>query len=367
MLNIEVLRQLEYQQMETPVDFCKKNFGNKIILMPAGIQAQGLKAYLNYYSYDIAYYVDNDAYKHDTILSAKKVRSFQAFADDNEKKAVIITSNPDVVEKLAKQCNDINFCNYTRSTLGFHFYLPYEINNGFSIIEDNFLKYVQIYSILEDDLSRETLENKLKYFITNDSHYLKKIIQPKESQYFEPDIYRVSKADHFIDCGAFTGDTLNTCLSLTGGEIAAYYAFEPDPNNFAILRQNFNNTNVKLYKAGVFSKNAILNFENTNNAVSKVSPSGGMTIEVFSIDDLLRDKKVTFIKMDIEGSEADALSGAIETIQKNKPVLAISVYHKFNDIFTIPALIKSFGVNYKYYLRHYMEDYADTVLYAVEK
>ena len=81
------------------------------------------------------------------------------------------------------------------------------------------------------------------------------------------------------------------------------------------------------------------------------------------MDDVV-DEKVTFIKMDIEGAEYEALLGAKETIQKNKPKLAISIYHKPEDIISIPKLIKSMVPNYRLYIRHYSNADNETVLYA---
>lgn len=82
------------------------------------------------------------------------------------------------------------------------------------------------------------------------------------------------------------------------------------------------------------------------------------------MDDVV-DEKVTFIKMDIEGAEYEALLGAKETIQKNKPKLAISIYHKPEDIISIPKLIKSMVPNYRLYIRHYSNADNETVLYAI--
>lgn len=363
-MELQEYKDLNITKQNEILSFCDKNKNKSIVLMPAGIQAQGLMNYLKSHGIDIEYFVDNKQIKESETINNKNIISFEQFKNEKENKAVIITSNPWVIDALTKQCLDVDFNNYLITTIGFHFYSPYEIDNGFELIEKNFEKHIEAFSFFEDDLSMKTYKNRLKYLITNDSSYMTQIVRPKEKQYFEPEIYNLSGTDCFVDCGAFTGDTLDTCLSLTKGKIAEYYAFEPDEANFEILKKKAGK-NIHIYKSGVFSKTTKLHFTNTNNAISKVSESGTSTIDVSSIDEILEGKKATFIKMDIEGSEIDALIGAEKTIKKYKPTLAISVYHKFNDLFNIPELIKSFGVDYKYYLRHYMEDYADTVLYAV--
>ncbi|MFH1618985.1 MAG: FkbM family methyltransferase [bacterium] len=69
--------------------------------------------------------------------------------------------------------------------------------------------------------------------------------------------------------------------------------------------------------------------------------------------------------MDIEGAELDALKGAAETIKKNRPKLAICIYHKPSDLFEIPLFIKSLVPEYRFYLRQHQPISCDLVLYAV--
>ena len=69
--------------------------------------------------------------------------------------------------------------------------------------------------------------------------------------------------------------------------------------------------------------------------------------------------------MDVEGSELEALRGSIKTIRKYQPKLALSLYHKPEDIIEIPIFLEGLGLGYKYYLRHYQTRMEETVLYAV--
>ena len=101
-----------------------------------------------------------------------------------------------------------------------------------------------------------------------------------------------------------------------------------------------------------------------NPAGSSIRENGEELINTISLDDVLNGKKVTFIKMDIEGAEYNALLGSEKTIKKWHPRMAISVYHKSEDILEIPALILNIESDYKFALRHYMSDYRETILYA---
>ena len=74
-------------------------------------------------------------------------------------------------------------------------------------------------------------------------------------------------------------------------------------------------------------------------------------MDIVRLDDDLPDG-FTFLKMDIEGAEYNALLGAEQTIRRHSPKLAICVYHGYDDLWRIPALIESFNPNYTFYLRH---------------
>ena len=89
-----------------------------------------------------------------------------------------------------------------------------------------------------------------------------------------------------------------------------------------------------------------------------------VSAKVVSLDSCITDK-VTFIKMDIEGAELNALKGSREIIKKYKPRLAVSVYHKKEDLIEIPLYIKELVPEYKLYIRHYSNAAIETVLYAV--
>ena len=100
---------------------------------------------------------------------------------------------------------------------------------------------------------------------------------------------------------------------------------------------------------------------------SSVSNDGGTEIEVSTIDDICGEIPVTFIKMDIEGSKLRALKGAKNTILKNKPKLAICIYHRAEDIFEIPRYIDDLAPGYKFFIRHYCFYEDETVLYAIQE
>ena len=94
---------------------------------------------------------------------------------------------------------------------------------------------------------------------------------------------------------------------------------------------------------------------------------GNDIINVVSIDEVIINKDVNFVKMDIEGAEVEALNGAKELISKYEPILAISAYHKYDDLWTILETINSFNVEYKYFMRMYEYNGFGIVYYAIPK
>ena len=88
------------------------------------------------------------------------------------------------------------------------------------------------------------------------------------------------------------------------------------------------------------------------------------TVRVTTIDGTVGDEPVGFIKMDIEGSEFGALHGAERTIRRDRPLLALSVYHLPGDMLAIMDYLHELVPKYRFWLRHYSVGNADTVLYA---
>ena len=85
-------------------------------------------------------------------------------------------------------------------------------------------------------------------------------------------------------------------------------------------------------------------------AATVTGNGSGRTVKTVTIDTLAEGRRVGFIKMDIEGSEVPALLGARETIRRDKPRLAISAYHKDDDLLVLPRLIKDLRPDYRIYL-----------------
>lgn len=347
------------------LELCKKNPQN-IILMPGGQQSIYLSKYLKEHSINVKFFIDNNPEKQGTIINNIPIISFEEYKKINTENFLIIATNQNFEKEIVKQLKENAIENYCCILADYLCYTVNEIDNAKELIIKNWDNYSEVYNIFEDDLSKKTLINRLNYLISYNKAYLEEIMQPPENQYFEPSIYKITSKDYFADCGAFDGDTLETLLKNTNYEISGYYGFEPDAGNYLKLKQKAATLkNINFINKGVYKEDTVLKFNSSNNSSSQISKDGNIEIKVTSLDSFLKDKKVSFIKMDIEGAEKAAILGAKNIIIEQKPVLAISVYHKFDDIYELPLLIGSFKVKYKYYLRHYTSCLSETVLYAV--
>lgn len=181
----------------------------------------------------------------------------------------------------------------------------------------------------------------------------------------------IDKEKCFIDAGAFDGKNTISYMNKYFGnncDKASVHVFEPDYENYLncvkILSEY---SGIKMWNLGLSDKAERVFFNQSGDKGGNINVFGNENIKVVALDEIMKDSKVGFIKMDIEGSEEKALEGSKNIIQKQSPILAISVYHKRSDIWKIPKLIIETNPNYEFYMRHYTVSYGDTVLYAICK
>ncbi len=186
-----------------------------------------------------------------------------------------------------------------------------------------------------------------------------------DRQYF--DLRQLNlRNEFFVDVGALDGET--TKYFLEHFENGHAYVLEPNPEQFQRARERLGAyPQAELFPYGAYDENTRLMFDIDAADVSsaRISENGTVSVEVRRLDDLLENRPVTFLKMDIEGSELAALRGAERIIREQRPKLAICVYHKPEDMWEIPSFILNCHPDYKLYLRHYSISYTETVLYAV--
>ncbi|WP_234119666.1 FkbM family methyltransferase [Clostridium hydrogenum] len=233
-------------------------------------------------------------------------------------------------------------------------------------MKENCKEYLWLYEKLEDEESKRVLTNLCRFRLTCAMEFINDAFDSNNAQYFDKEIIKCDENEVFVDCGGFTGDTSESYIE-SYCNYKKIYIYEPSPENVKECLNNISKyENIIVRQAGVGLKKSKVTFSKEGSASSAINANGETdVIEIVSLDEDIQEK-ITFLKMDIEGEEINALNGAKNHIIKDKPKLAVCVYHIISDLWEIPKLIYSMDSNYKLYLRHYWEDQAwETVIYAV--
>lgn len=226
----------------------------------------------------------------------------------------------------------------------------------------------EVYDWLADDLSRETFCKIVRFRLIDDSIEVPTMTQDR--QYFEHEFYAKRTDECFVDCGAFDGISLKTFLKENENLFAHYYGLEPDKGNFEKLEQYVSSLpkelkeSMTLLQAAAYDKKGVGKLYALNGPGSFMADIGNEEVNTITIDEALQGNRATYIKMNIEGSELQALAGAEQTIKKYKPCLAVAGYHKTWDLWEVPMKIKEFRPEYRIYLRSYM-NHLSFVYYCV--
>lgn len=191
-------------------------------------------------------------------------------------------------------------------------------------------------------------------------------------QYFPDDIKEMldfTDNEVFLDVGCYRLET-SIEFKRRCPQVKKIYAFEPDPVNYKAClekKAQIGLAEAEILPLGTWSHKDTLFFTKggTPNA-TVVEAETSLSLDVISIDEVIpSSEKVTFIKMDIEGAELESLKGAKKIIQRDKPKLAICIYHKSEDMLEIPLYIAELVPEYKIYIRHHSNTMHETVLYAI--
>ena len=245
-------------------------------------------------------------------------------------------------------------------------------------IEKNFSKYQKIFNLLADEESKRVFYNLVNFKFSGDMRYLKdfeleaqsdqskQAVQSEQTQYFEP-FLNLPQKPVFADVGGFTGDTTSQFIEKYP-DYSAVYLFEPEPHFLKKAKETLKDSaNIFFIEKGLSDSKKTVKFTSKGLA-SRIDSNGETEIETDTLDNYIgAETKIDFIKMDIEGEESAAIRGAVETIKKNRPVLAICVYHKPDDFWKIPEQVLSIYSGYSIFMRHYSEVSDETVMFFVPR
>lgn len=342
----------EYRKME-------ENIHKGVYLFGAGQFGQLMSEYLFDRKYKVECFLDNSSEKQNKLIRGINVKKVNEIADG----VVLITARRAIAE-IKASLESINL-----SVMSFESWFVIKNLEKYEYIREN---------VLFDEPSKNVLDTLLYIMLTNQNRYYSSICIPE--QYFCLAEFADGFNEHFVDIGAYVGDTIETFIWKRAGNFDKIYAFEPMENQYKamIIRTNrlvnewgIDNDRIVLEKAGVSNINQsyFINVEENRGNSSLFLDNDFETskkeeVVVITLDNYFEDKRITFIKADIEGHEMKMLKGAENIIKKYKPKMALCVYHKLTDIFDFIDYLQKIVPEYKFRLRHHSLSSSETVLYC---
>ena len=238
------------------------------------------------------------------------------------------------------------------------------VNLSYEEISLHLNGYKWVYELFKDDLSKKVVLDTINGYLFNDIFPY----NAPEEMYF-PDELVLQSDEIFIDAGLYRGDTTKAFIGRTGSSYKRILGFDIDEENIKTASSNLHEfSNMDIIAQGLWDHSGYMKAELGLLAGSNLNENAEHQVSLVSLDTIFKDRPFTdyptFIKMDIEGSEKEALRGAQHIIKTTHPKIAVCTYHKPEDIYLIPKLLTQFNPDYRFLLRHYSPYTWDTVLYA---
>lgn len=318
-------------------------------------------------------FADNNPELWNTSVAGLKVLSPQDAVSQFSQKAIFVitvyTSQP-----VWEQLKSLGLKAFSFAELAWHYPQALSPHGGVELPGKIFAQAEEVrktFHLWADETSRREFLGQLLWQTSLDRSILPTHL-PQNEIYFADELLVPLENEVFVDCGAFDGDSIQEYLSRRANSFEKIYAVEPDPANCKALEARVASLpfetggKIHIIQSAVGSKREMVTFNATGTAGSSIG-NGSFEVQCAPLDQLIGDAKPTFIKMDIEGAEPDALLGARQIIERDTPVLAICLYHAQEHLWQIPLLIESLSDQYLFYLRRYSDECWEIVLYAVPK
>lgn len=334
---------------------------NAVLIFGGGLQgintASELKKEL-----PVAAFCDNNSQKQGTAISGLPCIAPQEIAKYD--KPFVLVSTIKYFPAISRQLSDMG--------------LPFCTVDAY-VTHKYFKRFFQVYQML-DEHSREIYAGMLLSRISGNPEKIPGLCEDR--QYFAlPQFRFCGSKEIFVDCGAYTGENVQTFLNNQAGLFQKIYAFEANPEAVAAMERRLTyERNVWLFKEAqiicernfVSDKDGVqvpfhIARDHPTNSFAQENATDLEWVETVSLDRYFERKgeeTITFLKADIEGAEWDMLHGAENIIRRSKPKAAISIYHNIYDFFRIPLYLKELVPEYRFAVRQHWNSYDETILYA---
>ena len=229
--------------------------------------------------------------------------------------------------------------------------------------------YREIMFKIRSEFSDQASVDALDFFIQAQTHGLTLPSYISSQNDFSFLQSSINSRTHYIDGGAFDGDSIKQFVSLSGSSFRKITAIEPDDQNVRKLSagiSEFPDTirrNIEIFPAAISSFSGQARFQAKGDSASCLSSTGQAIVNTIALKDLINESDL-FIKLDIEGAERSSIKNALPTIGKYLPILAISVYHQSKDLVSIFEMLKSEVPAYSFAFRILGNNATDAMLYC---
>jgi len=327
-----------------------------IVMYGMGNGADHILSYFDRFGIEVSEFFASDRFVRGHSFHGKRVKKLSEIQEQYE----------DFVIVTAFAVQDEPTMAYIHGLAGqYELYAPDVPVAGENLFDREFLRAhlaeaEKAYALLADEESRRVYRELLAYKITGDVGYLKSTESPRQAAFDQ--LLRLGKEESYVDLGAYNGDTVEEFLRQTGGEFSAIWAMEPDEKNHrkALARMQAlglgEDPRVDIRNLAAWEEKTLLQFAakaGRNSAVSAQKAVKVRNIPADSVDDLVGKEKVSYIKMDVEGSEKEAILGSANTIRRHKPRLMLSAYHRSEDLWALPGQLERICPGYRFYLRRF--------------
>jgi len=349
-----------------------RKINKHIILYGAGELGKMAKDFFDYLNMPFLYVVDKNAsqYKTDEFWQNTKIIHPDDVKETDKEDCLLVICI--VTIPLIKLRDELKNNGWKDISFFYDISEAYRdrhpLSNGwfldkFNEREKEFIR--KVFSSLADDISRVyyiqfLLWRKLRIELLSDSLEIN-----KDNRFFIPEVTNIlQESEVFVDCGAHKGFITEKFLKIVNNKYKAIYMVEPDRYNLEILEHRLKDiSSIKIIKCALSDKNGEGRFYQGFNFASKLNKLGKNNVKIVTIDSL--NIPATFIKMHLEGGELKALKGTVDTIQKYRPIIAVTIYHNSDGVWGIPLFLINNTKNYKYYIRLHSWGGTGAVFYTI--
>lgn len=268
-------------------------------------------------------------------------------------------------EQILQQYPSLNVKSFVDLFVSSSIDTAYAFFEPVNVLKQKLDRYTRVASLLEDELSRQTLEAHLQFRLTgqfNKIVWTSRRDVPFLAAALQPDVT-------YVDAGAFDGDTAEDFLALSGGRFSRIRIVEPDVANLSRAHERMARLGildrVEFHAQAITDTRGMIGFNERAREGSSVDPMSAHKVEAVLLSDFDAQGQL-YVKLDIEGEETAALRASRDFIAARRPLLAISVYHRPDDLLEIAEGFA--GAGYALYLRCHGEAGGDDLmLYALPR